>query len=224
VAKTYEFPRPALTVDCAVFGFDLEKIELQVLLIQRSAPPFKGKWALPGGFVDVGETVETAARRELEEETGLILGSLEQLQTFSEPKRDPREHVVSVAHYALVSLIDQNAEAGSDAKRVGWFSVSELPALGFDHGKILSLAIARLQAEITRQPIGFALLPKKFTLTQLQELFETVLGRSFDKRNFRRKILSLEVLKNRGEIKKGPARRAAKLFSFDRKAGSRFQF
>src|SRR5437899_955546 len=153
MAFTYQYPRAALTVDCVVFGFDED--ELKVLLIQRALEPFKGAWALPGGFVRVYETLDDAARRELVEETGLKDVFLEQLYTFGEIKRDPRERVVSVAYYALVKLSDHKAKAATDAANAEWFPISKLPKLAFDHADIAAAALARLQGKVRYQPIGF---------------------------------------------------------------------
>ena len=181
---TYEHPRPALTVDCVVFGLDDE--DLKVLLIRRSREPFAGRWALPGGFVDVGESPEQAARRELEEETGLRSVLLEQLYTFGEPGRDPREHVVSVAHYALVDVRDCRVRAADDARDAAWFPVVRPPPLAFDHDKIVRVAHRRLRDQARREPIGRGLLPHEFTLSQLRQLYETVLGERCERRVFRR--------------------------------------
>ena len=208
-------PHIALTVDCVVFGFD--DGDLKVLLIEREIPPFKGKWALPGGFVLVEETVEAAARRELEEETGITKLYLEQLYTFGELNRDPRERVVTVAYYALVKLSDHRIRAASDAAQAAWFSIDDLPKLAFDHARIVYVALTRLQGKVRYQPIGFELLPPKFTLSQLQHLYETILERPLDKRNFRKKILSMGFLLELDEIEQDVAHRAARLYSFDRK-------
>src|SRR5690606_31003485 len=158
--------------------------ELKVMLIQRALAPFEGKWALPGGFVRLDETIEEAARRELEEETGLHKLFLEQLYTFGAVHRDPRERVVSVAYYALVKMSDHKVRAATDARDAAWFGVHEVPSLAFDHTEILGMALARLRGKLRYQPIGFELLPKKFSLSQLQRLYELVLERDLDKRNF----------------------------------------
>src|SRR6202789_2533464 len=144
--QTYQYPRAALTVDCVVFGFD--EGELKVLLIQRALEPFKEKWALPGGFVRVDETLDAAARRELVEETGLKNVFLEQLYTFGTVNRDPRERAVSVAYYALVKLADHKAKAATDAANAEWFPISKLPSLAFDHAEITGKALARLQGKV----------------------------------------------------------------------------
>jgi 8-oxo-dGTP diphosphatase len=208
---TYQYQRAALTVDCVVFGFDGG--DLQVLLIRRGLPPFKDKWALPGGFVRGEETLDEAARRELEEETGLREVFLEQIYTFGSVKRDPRERVVSVAYFALVKPGAVNA--ATDAAEAKWFSVRGLPSLAFDHVDILSTALTRLRGKLTYQPIGFELLPPKFTLTQLQRLYEAVHGEDIDKRNFRKKVLSYELLVPLKETQRDGAHRPAQLFRFD---------
>ena len=143
---TYEYPRGALTVDCVVFGLD--EGDLKVLLIQRGLPPFEGKWALPGGFVRVYETLDEAARRELEEETGLRKVFLEQLYTFGSVDRDPRERVVSVAYYALVNLSDHKVDPATDARDAAWFGVHDVPSLAFDHAGILQMALERLRGKL----------------------------------------------------------------------------
>lgn len=215
MSHTYRYPRPALTVDIVVFGLDAE--DLQVLLIERDGKPFRGQWALPGGFVDVGESPDDAARRELEEETGLIEIFLEQLYTFGNPGRDPREHVVTIAHYALVNLNEHDVKASSDARNAAWFSINDLPKLAFDHSEILKVALARLRAKVRYQPIGFELLPKKFTLRQLQHLYELILDRELDKRNFRKKVLATEIVKETNQFEKDVAHRAARLYRFDQR-------
>lgn len=215
MAYTYEYPRPSLTVDCVVFGLDDQ--DLKVLLIQRDIDPFAGRWALPGGFVQMEETLEESARRELQEETGLANIYLEQLYTFGDPGRDPRGRVVSVAHYALVNLRDHKVKADTDARNAGWFAIGDTPRLAFDHDSVLAKAHERLRGKVRYQPVGFELLPPKFTLTQLQHLYEVILGRELDKRNFRKKILSMDVLEELDEIEKDVAHRAARLYRFDRK-------
>jgi len=215
VAYTYEFPRANLTVDCVVFGLDVKEKDLKVMLIQRDIPPFEGKWALPGGFVRLNETLEETALRELKEETGIEKVFLEQLYTFGELKRDPRERIVTVAYFALVNLNEHQIQATTDARDAAWFSVNDLPALAFDHEKIVQAALARLEGKVRYEPIGFELLPKKFTLTQLQGLYEMVLGRALDKRNFRKKILGMGLLADLNEVQQDVTHRAAKLYQFD---------
>lgn len=210
---TYEYPRGALTVDCVVFGLDVD--ELKVLLIQRDLPPYEGKWALPGGFVRVDETLEAAARRELEEETGLAGVFLEQLYTFGAVDRDPRERVISVAYYALVNLDDHQVGAATDARDTGWFGIHDCPTLAFDHAEILKTALRRLKSKLRYQPIGFELLPKRFTLSRLQHLYELVLERELDKRNFRKRVLAMDLLIETDAVQQDVAHRAARLYSFD---------
>jgi 8-oxo-dGTP diphosphatase len=213
MSHTYEYPRPALTVDCVVFGLDED--ELEVMLIRRGLEPYAGRWALPGGFVHLDETLEEAARRELEEETGLSKVYLEQLYTFGALDRDPRERVVTVAYYALVKLSDHKVRAATDAADAAWFSLGDLPDLAFDHAHILEVALDRLKSKVRYQPIGFELLPKKFTLTQLQRMYEIILDRPLDKRNFRKKILGMDLLIELDEVQKDVAHRAARLYKFD---------
>ena len=208
----YEFARPALTVDCVIFGLDEEG--LKVLLIKRGLEPFRGRWALPGGFVRTNETVDAAARRELQEETGLQRVFLEQLYTFGEIERDPRERVVTVAYYALVNLRDHQLKAATDAENAAWFDAGDLPRLAFDHHAIVKVALARLKSKVRYCPIGFELLPRKFTLSQLQRLYETILERPLDKRNFRKKVLQLGVLEELDEVEQDVAHRAARLYRF----------
>jgi 8-oxo-dGTP diphosphatase len=216
---TYEYPRPSLTVDCVVFGIDDD--ELKVLLIQRALPPFEGQWALPGGFVHMEESLSEAALRELREETGLEKVYLEQLFTFGAVDRDPRGRVVSVAYYALVKLSDHRVQAATDARDAQWFPVWDTPTLAFDHSQILPAALERIKGKVRYQPIGFELLPKKFTLTQLQKLYEVILERELDKRNFRKKILAMEILVELDEVEKGVAHRAARLYRFDERKYNR---
>ena len=211
----YAFPRAALTVDCVVFGLDDE--DLKVLLIERDLEPFQGQWALPGGFVHVYETLDDAALRELQEETGLSRIFLEQLYTFGSVDRDPRERVVSVAYYALVNLHDHKVQAATDARSAAWFTAKAPPDLAFDHAEILEIARRRLQGKVRYEPIGFELLPRKFTLRQLQDLYEKVLERRLDKRNFRKRVLATELLIELDEFEQNVSHRAARYFRFDAK-------
>lgn len=213
--NVYKHPRAALSVDCVLFGLD--EGDLKVLLIQRKLMPFAGKWALPGGFVRVNETLDEAARRELSEEAGVTNVFLEQLYTFGNVQRDPRERVVSVSYYALVNLADHPLKAATDATDAAWFSTDEVPSLAFDHAEILATALRRLKGKVRYEPIGFELLPDKFTLSQLQHLYEVCLEEPMDKRNFRKKILSMGLLEETDEIQQDVAHRAARLYRFDAK-------
>ena len=185
------------------------------MLIERRLPPFEGEWALPGGFVRLEESLEEAARRELREETAIENVFLEQLYTFGECDRDPRERVVTVGYYALINLRDHEIQAATDASDARWFPVTETPPLAFDHDKILQVALQRLKGKVRYEPIGFELLPTKFTLTQLQRLYETVLEQPLDKRNFRKKILKMGLLIELDETEQNVAHRAARLYQFD---------
>ena len=186
----YKYPHPSVTADCVIFGFD--SVAIKVLLIQRGIEPFKGKWAFPGGFMKMDETAEECAKRELEEETGLNNASVEQFYTFSDVNRDPRERVITVAHYALVRLSE--VKGGDDAASARWFSMDEVPSLAFDHDRILRMALSRLKERICFEPIGFELLPEVFTMTELQNLYEAILEVKFDRRNFYNKMLKLGIL------------------------------
>ncbi|MFA9391389.1 MAG: NUDIX domain-containing protein [Prolixibacteraceae bacterium] len=211
----YQYPRPAVTADCIIFGFD--EGELKVLLIERGIEPYKGKWAIPGGFIHNEESTEECAKRELLEETGLENVFMEQLYTFSDYGRDPRGHVLTVAYYALVKLEDYHIHAGDDAKYARWFAISQIPSLAFDHDRILRVALSRLRGKIRYQPIGFELLPEKFTLPELQSLYETVLEVKIDRRNFRRKINATGLLIDHQESVTGVPHVGANYFSFDKK-------
>ena len=213
---SYEYPRPAVTVDCVVFGYDGSD-HLKLLLIQRGGEPFRGQWALPGGFVDMNEDLETAALRELEEETGVKDLFVEQLYTFGAPDRDPRGRVISVAYFSLVNLLDHPAVAASDAEAAHWFSLAELPELAFDHAQVIRTAERRLRGKVRYEPIGFELLPETFTLGQLQHLYETILqpDEPFNKRNFRTRIMRTGLLDEAGR-QENVAHRPAVLYRFNR--------
>ena len=202
---TYEYPRPAVTTDCVVFGYDL-KGGLSVLLIERGADPYKGRWAFPGGFLNMDEKADDGAARELKEETGLDVdkGALEQLGCFSDVDRDPRGRVITVAYYALVQK--GSVKGGDDARNAQWYPINEIPQLAFDHEKILRVALKRLKERIHFQPIGFELLPEIFTMPQLQALYEAILEVHFDRRNFANKMLKLGVLEETGDRPKDAAR------------------
>ena len=186
----YKYPHPALTCDCVIFGFD--GVNIKVLLIERGEEPYLGNWAFPGGFMRIDETTEECAVRELREETGLDNVDVRQFHIYSSVNRDPRERVVTVAHYALVKLAD--VKGGDDARNAQWFALDEIPSLAFDHDQILRRAIKTLKERICFEPIGFDLLPKVFTMTELQNLYEAILEVTFDRRNFYKKMIKLEML------------------------------
>jgi 8-oxo-dGTP diphosphatase len=222
---TYEFPRAMTTVDGVVFGFTGNAIK--ILLVKRAEKEpdgrpnvFGGWWALPGGFVNMDEDLEAAIRREMEEETGVEGLYLEQLYTFGNPKRDPRGRVISIAYYALVKASDFALQHGSDADETKWFDVNKLPKLAFDHAEIVEVGLQRIRAKVRYQPIGFELLADKFTLVELQKLYEAILQRALDKRNFRRKILSFDILEPLNETVLLKTRNA-QLYRFDKRAYQR---
>ncbi|MBV8881142.1 MAG: NUDIX hydrolase [Planctomycetaceae bacterium] len=203
---------PAVSVAVDLVIFTVREGALQVLLVERGVPPFQGHWALPGGFVLEKETLEDAARRELEEETGLRDVYLEQLYTFGDPDRDPRGRTIAIAYYALTPPAEPRAS--TDAAKAAWHPAGRTPKLAFDHAKILKLGLQRLRAKLGYSTVGFELLPKQFTLSDLQHLYEAILERPLDKRNFRKKLLSLGLLKPEGQKRTAGAHRPAQLYSF----------
>lgn len=208
MAWCYEYPHPAVTVDVAVFTF--ADNALKVLLVRRAEDPFAGRWALPGGFVGIDESLKRAAWRELGEETGIRAGFLEQVGAFGRPDRDPRERVITIAYLALVAADRLEIRPGSDAAEARLFDVGSLPDLAFDHAKILSRARARLREKLDEPRTALQLLPEPFTLPALQRAHELVLGRPLDKRNFRKKILASGLVKPTGAQRRdGPHRPAA---------------
>lgn len=207
----YKYPHPSVTTDCVIFGFD--GLTLNILLIKRGLDPYKGMWALPGGFLKPDESAETGALRELKEETGLEEAYIEQLHTYSDPNRDPRERVITIAYLALVKM--QQVRGGDDAAEAQWFSITDIPQLAFDHDVILRDALSRLRERIHFHPIGYDLLPDKFTLKELQTLYESVLGVRFDRRNFAKKMLHLDMLIQLDETAWPTPKREAKLFQFN---------
>ncbi|MCA9791510.1 MAG: NUDIX hydrolase [Candidatus Eremiobacteraeota bacterium] len=215
-AKNYEvgrFFRPSVTVDVVIFT--LQERELRVLLVRRGQWPFQDRWALPGGFVREAEGLEAAAARELLEETGVKDVFLEQLHTFGGLERDPRTRVITVAYYALVPNQRLTPAANADAREARWCSVYHLPELAFDHDLILARALTRLRAKIMNSRVAFQLMPEKFTLTQLQQAYEVVLGKELDKRNFRKKILASDVVLETDEKQKKGRQRPARLYRFN---------
>ena len=209
---TYDYPRPAVTTDCVIFGYDGK--ELKVLLIERGIEPFKGCWAFPGGFLNMDEDALAGARRELKEETGLEDAFIEQFHTFSEPGRDPRGRVITIAHYALVKI--QEVEGGDDAAQARWFPIGEVPPLAFDHDRILRMAMSRLKEKIHFEAVGFELLPDVFTMPQLQHLDEAILEVQFDRRNFASKMLKLGILEDTGDRPAGASSRIPVSYRFNK--------
>ena len=207
----YKYPHPAVATDWVIFGFD--GVSIKVLLIQRGIEPYKDHWALPGGFVGIDESAEECARRELQEETGLIGVSVEQLHAFSDVNRDPRERVISIAYYALVKLSE--VRGGDDASEAQWFSYDDVPSLAFQHDRILRMALRHLRDRICFEPVGFDLLPEVFTMTELQRLYEAILGVKFDRRNFYNKMLKLEVLTSAEPRPENASRRTPSKYRFN---------
>lgn len=206
----YEYPHPAVTTDIVIFT--IRDGAMQVLLIKRRSDPFKGSWALPGGFVQIDEDLESAAARELQEETGVDGIYLEQLYTFGAPGRDPRERVISVAWFALIPSERLRLRAASDADAVGWFAVHELPALAFDHAQILEKARQRLASKLAYSTIAFQFMPRQFTLSELQSVYEVILDEPLDKRNFRKSILATGELVDTGKQRRDGPHRPARLY------------
>lgn len=209
---TYDHPRPAVTVDIVIFT--IHQGRLQMLLVERAEPPFTQMWALPGGFVHIDESLEEAAARELEEETGIQDAYLEQLYTYGDPQRDPRGRVITIAYFALISADKPlRTEGTRDVARAAWFPFNELPQLAFDHQEIAEYALRRLRYKLEYTAVGFELLPEYFTLTQLQSTYEVVLGEKLDKRNFRRRVLEAGVIESTPHMHTGEGR-PARLFRY----------
>jgi len=200
-----------VTVDIVIFS--IHEGLLKVLLVKRGIPPFKGSFAIPGGFVHEEESLEQAALRELREETGVANVYLEQLYSFGDPARDPRGRIVTVAYFALISADRAPLTASGDVTEARWFSVNALPPLAFDHGKIIEYALERLKNKLEYTTVGFQLLPARFTLSELQEVYEAILSRKLDKRNFRRKLALLKILKPVSDYRR-TGRRPARLYEF----------
>ena len=207
-----------IAVDAIVFGYS-KNDGVAVLLIQRKYEPFKNAWAIPGGFVLEDESLEAGVKRELLEETGISVNYLEQLYTFGEPGRDPRQRIVSVAYFGLVKAsLYQQLKASTDAENAKWFSIKKLPSLAFDHKEILTVAIERLRTKVRYQPIGFELLDKKFPFSDLEKLYTALLDREINRRNFSKKILSFGFLEETGELSKSESKgRPSKMYQFNQK-------
>jgi len=210
MAYSYAYPHPAVTVDVIVFTAHAGNVE--VLLIKRGEWPHTGKWAIPGGFVEIDESLKRAALRELREETGVKAGFLEQLGAFGHPDRDPRERVITVAYIALVPFDRLRFEAGSDAAEASLFGVDEMPELAFDHDRILQRARERLRDNLDITDVAHLLMPGEFTLSELQRTCETMTDVSMDKRNFRKKVQALELVEPTGGDKRDGPHRPAKLY------------
>jgi 8-oxo-dGTP diphosphatase len=195
-----DYDQPSVTTDIVIFS--IIDNDLKVLLVKRGVEPFLGSWALPGGFIKMNESLEDGALRELKEETGVSKVYLEQLYTFGDVKRDPRGRVITVSYMALVKDEKKNLKAETDVVDTSWFSVKKLPNLAFDHKKILEYALKRLRWKFEYSCIAFSLLPKKFTLSSVQNIYEIVFDTKLDKRNFRKKLFSLNILKEEGEEEK----------------------
>jgi 8-oxo-dGTP diphosphatase len=209
------YKNPSLAVDLVVFGYHEQT--LSVLLLNRKEEPFKDQWTLPGAFLQMEETFQQTCSRILSSKLGMDDVYLEQLYSFDEPARDPRGRVISVAYYALVNPHKLEITAGTMANDVKWFNVKKIPALGFDHKEIFSKALQRLKSKILYFPVGFELLDELFTMTELHDLYECVLGVSIDRRNFRRKILDAEYIVNTGQKREGLQNRHPELFRFNKK-------
>lgn len=207
-----KYERPSVTVDIVIFT--IRDNDLKVLLIKRKGHPYQNFWAIPGGFVKMDESLEEAAFRELKEETGVSDVYLEQLYTFGEPGRDPRTRVITVAYFALINSEKLELYASTDAEEVRWYSTKELPSLAFDHSKIMDYAITRLRYKLEYTSAGFQLLPEEFTLSELQRVYEVILDKTLDKRNFRKKILSLNILEDTGKKIMKTLHRPARLYRF----------
>ena len=206
------FTGHAIAVDVVLFT--IQGGTLKVLLVKRRQAPFRGAWALPGGLVEREESVDAAALRELQEETNIGNIYLEQLYTFGEPLRDPRGRVTTVSYYALVNWQQFQLKARQRVMEANWFPVKRLPGLAFDHRRIVDYALERLRSKINYTTAGFQLLPRQFTLTELQGAYEVILGRRLDKRNFRRKMLQLGILKDTRELRISGRQRPARLYTF----------
>lgn len=215
----YEYPRAAMTTDAVIFGFDGQ--QLQVLLIERGVEPYIGRWAFPGGFLRMDETVEECVRRELQEETSINQPYMKQLGVFSDVERDPRGRIITTAFYALVPI--QPVIGGDDARKAQWFPIHEVPALAFDHDRILRVATTCLKEDLHFRPVGFELLPELFTIPQLQRLYESILDVHFDRRNFMKKMLSTGILLPTGEKEETHGHRPADLYRFDRECYDRLK-
>jgi 8-oxo-dGTP diphosphatase len=210
----FDYPHPYVTVDPIIFA--IEDNQLKVLLVKRGTDPYKGKWSIPGGFVNIDESLEEAAHRELEEETGVKNVYMEQLYTYGKPKRDPRYRIISVAFFALIDHTKLNMtqpSKGNEIIKSEWFPINKLPETAFDHKEMIGYAHQRLKYKLEYTSVGLELLPDLFSLTDLQNIYEVILGEKLDKRNFRKKIFSLGILKATNQFRMG-SHRPARLYKF----------
>ena len=205
-----------LAVDCIIFGYDIVEKEIKLLLFKRLIEPAKGKWSLAGGFVEASESLDDAASRILRKITGLESVYLKQSYSYGEIDRDPGGRVISVAYFALIAIRDINKDLALE-NGVHWRSISKLPDLIFDHPKMVKRALTDLQNQVKVKPIGFELLPVRFTLVHLQDLYEAIYQRSVDKRNFRKKILSMGILEKMDEKEKETSKKGAYYYKFNKK-------
>ncbi|QLE01893.1 NUDIX hydrolase [Galbibacter sp. BG1] len=203
----------AITIDCVIFGF--EKGKLEVLLVEHAEGISKGKWALPGGWIKEDESIDLAANRILSELTGISDLYLEQLKAFGDPNRFPLGRVITIGYYALIKKDDYDVKAGFTASDAKWYQLSDIPKLIYDHDEILNYSLEHLKNRVRQAPIGFNLLPEKFTLLQLMQLYQEILNVELDKPNFRRKILKMKLLVDLKEKQQDVSHRAAKLYKFD---------
>ena len=202
-----------VAVDCIIFGYDIAEKEIKLLLIKRSFEPAKGKWSLAGGFVNEDESLDAAASRVLTSLTGLKNVYMKQLHSYGELKRDPEARVISAAYWSLIKIKDIDKEL-SDKNEAHWQSLKELPKLIFDHQAMVDNAMSELQTQIKIKPVGFELLPEKFTLVQLLDLYEAIYQRTIDKRNFRKKIITMNILEKLDEKEKVTSKKGAFYFRF----------
>lgn len=209
-----EFFKSAFSVDNVIFGFD--EGDLKILIIKRGTEPYEGMWALPGDLVYPEEDLDAAAGRVLEQLTGLKNVYLEQVHTFGSVDRHPKGRVITIAYYSLIKISDYTVTPASFAQKARWVSISQVGELAFDHNIILDTCYQALKRRVRTRPVGFELLPPKFTLTELQHLYEAILESSLDKRNFRKKILQMDFVEDAMVSQEGVAHRPARLYEFNR--------